>query len=217
MSKRPLEEVVIALEGKVNKLLSLFSNIDYTNKLLLNQVNQMTQALQTPITEEEQTALSPTAATKIAQKIEALPQEDYSSTPGVMEGTKMGFEPSDFDDAGNPVLQEVTVPKGSRRGDRKPKGGAPRIAVSQKIIFPDGNPLFLGAVVIKDKTGALVKQTRTNSQGRWVAGLSPGEYSVTIFKRGGEGGTEAVDLDYLINVPPSEKPVEFPPPQLELK
>lgn len=218
MKTRSLEEVVISLEGKVSKTLALYSNMDNNIKVLLNQINQINQTLQEPLTEMEAQQFTQSRpqmpAEKIAQRIEALPPEDFKN-PNAMEGFKVGFEPTDFDDEGNPILQEVAVPKGNRRGERKLEGGAPRVAVSQRIVFPNGDPLFLGAVSIKDSSGTILRQTRTNSQGRWVAGLSPGEYSIQISKRGGEDGSPEVELKYSINVPVSKKPVEFPSPQLE--
>lgn len=58
-----------------------------------------------------------------------------------------------------------------------------RTAQQQVVVKAIDKPLLMANVEIFNENGVLVKKTKTNQTGRWIAGLPPGNYSVHINKR----------------------------------
>lgn len=58
------------------------------------------------------------------------------------------------------------------------------VNVSQQVIYKDGRHIFLADVEIRDEAGKkLIKQTRTNVKGKWIAALAPGNYIIKVSKK----------------------------------
>jgi hypothetical protein len=128
---------------------------------------------------------------------------------------KIVAKPADTSDRDPNELEEVGVRKGKQRGQRAPQQEGGRVNVSQKILSSNGNPVFLATVEIL-QDGNLVKQTRTKTTGRWSAPLEPGEYLVHVVKRAApDSGKEPIDIQYAVEIPPSNEELELPSPDVE--
>ena len=85
-------------------------------------------------------------------------------------------------------------------------------SISQVLKNDDDTPLFLANVEVFDENGELINQTRTNTKGRWLMALSPGDYQVHVLKRyPADSGKVSIDTMYPISVPSSDKPLELDP------
>ena len=103
--------------------------------------------------------------------------------------------------------------RGSSRGQRGKKPiKVTKTSVTQ-VLNIGNDPLFLASVEVLDISGdELISQTRTNTKGRWLAALAPGDYQVHVIKRfPPESGKKSIDTVYPINVPPSDEPLELDP------
>jgi len=106
--------------------------------------------------------------------------------------------------------------RGNSRGQRGPKNTAgPKSSISQVLKSENDSPLFLANIEVFDESGTLINQTRTNTKGRWLMALAPGDYQVHVLKRfPPDSGKKPVDTTYQISIPPSDKPMELDPLQL---
>jgi hypothetical protein len=74
------------------------------------------------------------------------------------------------------------------------------------------SPLFLANIEVLNEEGVLINQARTNTKGRWLMALAPGNYQVHVSKRfPPDSGKLSIDMMYPINIPPSDKPMELDP------
>jgi len=203
---RKISDVVLALEAKINKLIGLCQNIDNNNKIILDRLNKLN---------------SPKISKYVPGPQVNLKDKDFVGTmPGVSTPDSMFATPAveNVDDLLSPnrELMEETVPKGIRRDLRVPVDPKKnkKITVSQQILLPSGKGVLLASVEISDSEGNIIKQTRTNAKGRWMAPLNAGEYMVYILKRPNETLKVPIELKYKITIPESEKPLELPTPEL---
>jgi hypothetical protein len=102
------------------------------------------------------------------------------------------------------------------RVQRGPKPKGPKSSVTQ-ILNRGNDPLFLANVEVLDDNNDLISQTRTNTKGRWLMALAPGEYRVHVTKRfPPDSGRKSVDTMYQINVPLSDTPLELDPYSIDM-
>jgi hypothetical protein len=217
MSKdRKASEVLLDLENRVSILAGLIQNIDNNVKLMLDRMNRQAQ-----VPRAQQAVPQPPPQPEMWQPKRQMisaeapdlprPQTDKLVARPVQE------QPYELDEFGKPELMEEVVHRGKRRDLRQPADSSQskKVAVSQQVLFPDGKAIFLASVEILDERGQLVKQTRTNSQGRWLAPLDPGDYTVHILKRmGADSKKPPVELRFQVQIPESGRPVELPSPEL---
>jgi len=180
-------EVILELAVKVNSVVSYIQNVDNNIKIILNKLNKIDAALTLDV-----------------------------PPPALVQS-----KPSEYDEYGHPVLVESAVPADRRRVSRTDQhADVKKVSVSQQIFYPNGSPVFIGSVEIlqeifdhnkKETKTKLIKQTRTNATGRWIAALSPGKYIIHIVERG-DGKSKPVEWRYEETIPTSDNPVELAPP-----
>jgi predicted phage tail protein len=101
------------------------------------------------------------------------------------------------------------------RGQRVAKPKGPKSSVSQ-VLNRGNDVLFLANVEVLDANEELVSQTRTNTKGRWLMALSPGDYQVHVTKRfPPDSGKKSIDTMYQISVPSTDVPLELEPYAVE--
>lgn len=133
-----------------------------------------------------------------------------------------GIEIDDEQDQDPQESQESKYPKeddlvaspgrANSRGQRGPKNNTPKVSVSQIVRNENNDPLLLANVEVFDSNGSFINQTRTNTKGRWLLALAPGDYQVHILKRSAsDPGKDPIETMYPITVPPVDKPLELDP------
>lgn len=89
-----------------------------------------------------------------------------------------------------------------------------KIPVSQKITYKNNNAnVFMADVSILNSNNELIKKTRTNNAGKWVAALQPGLYSIKI-ERTPTNDNPKLDIQYKVQVRNIEGPIELQPVQV---
>lgn len=200
IEKRKVSDVILDMEEKVRYLTGLVTNLDNNTKLILDRLNFIIN-------------------TKPAEK--PTPERTPATKSNIMVAKPMSgnLVDDDYDEYGNPQLTEAIMPGGQRRTSRTQEKPSSKVPVSQRILFPDGQAIVLASVEIlrpqQNKDPVLIKQTRTNPKGRWIAALEPGEYIVHIMKRQSADSSKLpVELRFPIQVPSSDEPLELPSPEL---
>lgn len=64
----------------------------------------------------------------------------------------------------------------------EPKSDGRKVTVHQNVYYPNGKPAPLAKIKILDASKQLVKETKTNSTGKWTVVLDPGNYFIHITK-----------------------------------
>jgi hypothetical protein len=91
----------------------------------------------------------------------------------------------------------------TQRGDSSEVDNSkPNVFQELKLKDSEGNvkPLFMAMVEIVDADNIVVKTSRTDPKGRWIAPLTPGKYTVHVMK-----GTANIDYKYDIFIESSSK------------
>jgi len=206
--KRKISDVIILMEAKLNKLIGLCQNIDNNNKIIIDKLNKVmpkppqvanvstVQKTSIPIEGSQKNIKNTVPVEQKRPSIVAIPAVDSPVTELTDE------------------ITEETVAKGMRRDLRAPVDPKKnkKITVSQQLLMPDGKVIFMAGVQITDSNGKQLKAMRTNTAGKWMAPLEPGDYSVHVVKR--QQDKLPIDLRYNITIPQSDTPLELPTPEL---
>lgn len=210
--KRKATDILLSLEAKISAMDGRFRNTENLLKILLSRINTVFKQPQAPqelpkVINKDNFDLRPktSAFESIAQKNGVEVEEsDIEEEDGLFVA-----RPADLsaDPSGEDMLEAVV--RSNTRGQRGPKIKEKKCSVSQ-LINRGETPLFLANVEILDENGTVINQGRTNSKGRWMIALAPGEYQVHVLKRfPPDSGRKPVDVTYSISVPPSDKPMEL--------
>lgn len=219
-NKRKVSDAILNMESKVDNIVSLAKNTDNTIKILLGRINDLSKLLEPQLQQRRQQQQQ--FRENATNKSTYIPADN-----GIIVAAPMTEELVEYDEFGHPELSVEVLPKGQRRTSRAQMGDGDtgkRVSVSQQILSEDGKPVFLANVEILkhnpnpkrgDPIETLVKQTRTNPKGRWIAPLEPGEYIVHVVKRQSADGSKLpVELRYNVSIPNSDSPLELPSPQV---
>lgn len=90
--------------------------------------------------------------------------------------------------------------------------GGKKVAVQQRVVYPDGKNVCLALVEIKDSLGSTIKKMRTNAMGKWMSVLEIGNYNIRIVKAGNKNKAD-VELNFPISISESDRPIELPSPK----
>jgi hypothetical protein len=89
------------------------------------------------------------------------------------------------------------------------------VQVVQRILNKNNSSVFLAEVEVKSITdGNIVHKTRTNGIGKWVGTLGPGNYRVTVRKKG-SANKDSLEVSQDINIDGFKSLVELPDLQIK--
>lgn len=222
--KRTATQILLNIEGDIKYIKSAYQSLDYKLNLILNALNGR-PAPPTVLppgvphfdTVPPRDTSSQLPVSNIGPPAEFTQVGSVAGTQSIMASPVSRSKPEQ-DDNGNLELQIDPAPKSQRRTANRPTVAmstetAQRVQVQQKIMYPDGDKVTLATVNIFDESGGLVKSTRTNSFGNWVAALPSGGYRVQV-KKAPLKNKIPVEVEYKVVIPSSDTPVELEPPKL---
>jgi len=205
-SQKSATDLLSEINDNINLLLQYYINIDNNLKLLLQSSNKPSSTPSISLPEEQPTQIE-SYQTESSQIEKTTP-----NSKNVVQGEAIE------DDEESTQLEQEAIPKGSRRVNRTQENAdqpSKRIAVTQKISFPDGEAIAWAKVEVLDQSGQVVKKTTTSGTGAWLAPLTPGKYVVYIRKPMSEDGSRLpVEIEQNIVVPDTNKSVNLPSPEL---
>ena len=223
MDKRKATEILLDLEERIKTVEKRIQNSENLLKIMLGRLNVSLSAnpqvrqqistaepelVQTPIINKENFENRPRtnkfaeAAAREGVKIEEPETQRISEVFTARPQSNQRIDPDD--------MLESPI-RGNVRGQRGPIIKDKKLSVSQVLNHGD-SPLFLANIEVLDDKGVLINQARTNTKGRWLMALAPGDYQVHVSKRfPPDSGRSPIDMMYPINIPPSDKPMELDP------
>jgi hypothetical protein len=224
-NKRSATDILLDLEQRIIVLEKRFQNAENLLKIAVGRLNQMCMSPVGP-------QVGQVAPVQPSQPV-VLPvvnKDNFDNRPKTSKFAQMaaqqGLDVEDEPDVETEHIEEVfrarpqgpveehddmleAPSRGSTRGQRGPQTSDKKSSVSQVIKRGD-TPLYIANVEVFDESGQLINQTRTNTKGRWLMALAPGDYRVHVLKRfPPDSGKLPIDTSYQISVPPSNKPMEL--------
>lgn len=214
--KRLATDILLSIEAKLITLEKRQQNSENILKILLGKLNKTPSILPPPSVIPERKVLPLDTINK--DNFDSRPRTnrfaEMAASKGVTIDERQGAliaKPAEH--SGEMSESTLRLPARVQRGP-KPKG--PKSSVTQ-ILNRGNDPLFLANVEVLDDNNDLISQTRTNTKGRWLMALAPGEYRVHVTKRfPPDSGRKSVDTMYQINVPLSDTPLELDPYSIDM-
>jgi hypothetical protein len=224
--KRTATDILLDLEARMGVVEKRLQNSENLLKILLSRLNAALSGGTSPSTQ--------TPASPVTQPVSpaVVNKDNFEDRPKTSEFAKMaaqqGLDVEDDDPeeetgfidevftarAAQPPDEHELIEsptRGNARGQRGPKSEGSKQSISQ-VIKREDTPLYIANVEVFDENGLLINQTRTNTKGRWLMALAPGNYKVHVLKRfPPDSGKLPIDTSYPITVPPSKKPMELDP------
>lgn len=222
---RKASDIIISLESKVESLLEIVKNLDFSMKLLSNKLNDLAA------NSHKQEILQPRIVVE-SEKSVFISKEDTLPSETSPKGFRRTSRPETFgEDRTFNKTQEVKVlpkkqvseiivptqvtqifeqPKVSNKSDfREGELVQNAIPVSQRIVDKTGKSVFLAAVEIIDlSTNQTVFKNRTTGTGKWMASLAVGNYRVIVKKL--ESLTkEKIEITQEISIDGTKSPYEL--------
>jgi hypothetical protein len=212
--KRVATDILLSIESKLETVDKRHQNSENLLKLILAKLNKSPTSISSPPPTYQTT--QETYQTDIINKdnFESRPRTNKFSEIAASQGVRLDdgemFVSKSAD--GTKEMTESSV-RGSSRGQRGKKPiKVDKTSVTQ-VLNIGNDPLFLASIEVLDISGdELISQTRTNTKGRWLAALAPGDYQVHVLKRfPPESGKKPIDTMYQISVPQTDEPFELDP------
>lgn len=200
MTERKATDILLDIEKTLNLVLGYQKTNDLNQKLLLNRLNKIVTGLENksaaPVKRQPSVEAFVTVPTPPSKTLVAKPMQVTNA--------------EDFDEEGKPQIEVELQPKTGRRDIRMPTQQGKKVAVQQRIHYPDGKNVILASIEITDAAKNVIKKTRTNSAGKWNATLDPGRYFIHVTK---SATTEkpVVEHRYEVEIPISDSPLELEP------
>lgn len=208
--KQSATDLLLSLERKIDLILKYYKNMDNNLKLVLNQINSQKSENVTIVDKKVSIPEELKVINKdnFENRIKTNKFEEFAASRGIDASSETEEESDD-------KLLDSPSGRGnlSQRGVKAVTKTGGKSVITQSIINKDGNNLYLASVEITDAvTGDLIKQCRTNTAGKWMAQLQPGDYTVKITKQfPAEKNMAPINVTYNVTTPPSLKPMELNP------
>lgn len=202
-NQRTAIDILLSLENNLEILSKRIQNSENLLKILLSKFNTV--------------------------KTVNLPQEESKASSEVFENI---INKDNFDNrvktnkfaelaktVGIDVDKEDTKDENSNisntRNSRVKSNKETKHSVSQ-VLTNNGNAVYLANIEILNENGEILNQTRTNTKGKWLMALTPGNYQVHVHKKYPQNSNkESIDKRYNINISQSDSPIELNPLSLD--
>lgn len=197
---RKASDILIDLEREVRLILQMQKSQQNAINILLDRTNAFVRAL-----ESGQNEMS-----KEHQTLTAKPVENNFPEQSMSGFVELQTESATAITARRDIRKIAAVDAVAQVAPATEK----RKSVQQKIMYPTGGEVILATVNVFSAAGDLIKSTKTNNFGNWIAALFPGEYRVKVTKKAVKD-KPPIDLVYNINVPDTTaQAVTFDPPEI---
>lgn len=124
----------------------------------------------------------------------SLIEQNKSSKPKIPS-----VAPADFDNKAIGIVKKpaisISTPDEKPKKKKLEKSKSGKINVTQVVFDQNDGRLLWALVEIFTPDGKLIEKTKTNSGGRWMKELLPGEYNIKISKPHPE-----INMEYKINI-----------------
>ena len=194
--EKKASEILLELEQKIDLMLGYLKTGDLNYKLIIARLDKLASLVNQNTSSQQYGNAVRTA----------VGQTNVGEHKLVLKPAAVEFH--EVDEENNSVINEELQPQAGRRDLRTPGQTKKKTQVQQKIAYPDGKVVILANIEIFDSNKKLVKQTRTNSAGKWNASLEPGKYFVKVYKAP-TSNKPVVEQQYEVDIPMSDTPLEL--------
>jgi len=210
---RKATDVLLQIESKVDELLSHIKTNNLANKIILERLRIVTENLEKVSLKSPSVSVSDNVSgkkpnlsvsadfTKPISHTASEPQQKQLSdkisvtTLSLKDKIKKAMDEAKEDTA------SLEFPAAKEKNKE--------ISVQQKIIDIEGSNIFMANVEIFDLNDVLIKKTKTNQTGKWLAKLSTGSYNVTVTKVG-TNNKPSINVKYSIEITNENSNLELP-------
>ena len=214
VEEKKATEVIQEIKNGVDEILAYIRNMDLKYTLMLDRLNKLSMpstsvaaSPQMPL--QQSTKQQPTVESSEIDFPEYNVPEKTQVATNLKSKLQLALEQAEKDQEDSDELSVDNNQSGKRRNLRQhAESQARQIPTQQRMTYADGKPIFMASVDIFDSGQRLIKQTKTNQVGKWLAPLSPGEYSVTVTK-GGNSLKPKVELSYQVTIPNQDSTVDL--------
>lgn len=190
-------EVLFEINSKVDELLSYIKTENLARNILLERLRIVAENLEKltvkthiekkPTLSVSADFTSPTNPVVIKDKPKQLSDKIAVTTLSLKDKIKKAMD--EAKENGN----SLEFPAAKEKNTEK------QISVQQKITDSEGSNIFMANVEIFDINDVLIKKTKTNQTGKWLAQLPVGTYNVIVTKVGANNKSP-INLKYSIEV-----------------
>lgn len=197
--EKKVTEIIQEIKIEVAEILAYIRNMDLKYTLILDRLNKLTSS---PIT--------PSNSVKLESPEIIFPEHNPVVKSNLKSKLQSALEQAQRDQEDEDQIIVATQQDGKRRNLRQHAENQNRqIPTHQRIVYSDNKPVYMANVEIIDVvTQNLVKQTKTNQTGKWLAPLVPGEYQIKVSK-GSNSLKSKVELDYRVTIPNQDSTVDL--------
>lgn len=217
-NNRTATDILLNLEQIITTLDKRIQNSETLLKLLLSKFNDSKQTVpmvqNTPVQQTNPVPQNNIATTNVINKDNFETRTVTNKFSELANSYGISVEETFAKEASSGNMSEAKT-RGNSRVQRSSTTAVAKSAVSQTLNHGT-SPLFLANIEFFNQNGDLVSQTRTNTKGKWLMTLEPGNYNVHVTKRfPPDSGKSSIDTNYNIEVFSSDKPVELNPLSLK--
>jgi uncharacterized membrane protein YheB (UPF0754 family) len=197
--EKKVTEIIQEIKIEVAEILAYIRNMDLKYTLILDRLNKLTSS---PIT--------PSNSVKLESPEIIFPEHNPVVKSNLKSKLQSALEQAQRDQEDEDQIIVATQQDRKRRNLRQHAENQNRqIPTHQRIVYSDNKPVYMANVEIIDVvTQNLVKQTKTNQTGKWLAPLVPGEYQIKVSK-GSNSLKSKVELDYRVTIPNQDSTVDL--------
>ncbi len=208
--EKKITEVIQEIKMEVDEVLAYIRNMDLKYTLILDRLNRLTSPINNTLSNSVKSQSSKEFSKESPEIIFPEHSPVIKSDSSLKSKLQSALEQAQQDQEAEDQITVATQQDGKRRNLRQHSENQNRqIPTHQRIVYPDGKPVYMANVEIIDLiTQNLVKQTKTNQTGKWLASLVPGEYQVKISK-GSNSLKSKVELDYRVTIPNQDSTVDL--------
>lgn len=197
--EKKITEVIQEIKIEVTEILAYIRNMDLKYTLILDRLNKLTSS---PVISSN--------SVKLESPEIIFPEHNPVVKSDLKSKLQLALEQAQQNQEDEDQITVATQQDGKRRNLRQHAENQNRqIPTHQRIVYADGKPVYMANVeIIEVPTQNLVKQTKTNQTGKWLAPLVPGEYQIKISK-GSNSLKSKVELDYRVTIPNQDSTVDL--------
>lgn len=215
---RKATDVLLQIESKVDELLSYIKADNLANKIILERLRIVTESLEKLSLKPSSVSVSDSGKkpnlsvsadfTKPTTNVgsEQQQQKQLSDKISVTTLSLKDKIKKAMDDAKEDT-SSLEFPAAKEQS--KEKNTDKPISVQQKITDVEGSNLFMANVEIFDLNDVLIKKTKTNQTGKWLAQLPVGTYNVAVTKVGANN-KPSINVKYSIEITNENSNLELP-------
>lgn len=184
-SSRKLSDVIISIEGKLDSLIKLFTQLNFNTSLILDRSNKTQIFLSKMEKQLESEGMLSSTVPDDKSTVNSI--ENPITVADKNEGTRRtsrseSYVPTTVNQNNIPVISPEPVISKEAFLQVNNEDIVKKVPVVQRITDQEGKDLYMASVQVLDQNGKEILKTTTNAVGKWQGYLPSGNFNVKIQK-----------------------------------